>query len=57
MNEELVKALRLPEVVKRLQDRGMTIAGSTPEEFKAYVDGQIETWARVVKDNDIKAGS
>lgn len=57
MNEEIVKVLRLPEVAKRLQEQGMIVTGSTPEEFKAFVDGQIETWARVVKENDIKAGS
>jgi tripartite-type tricarboxylate transporter receptor subunit TctC len=27
----------------------------SPEAARAFIDAQIDTWAKVVKDNDIKA--
>jgi hypothetical protein len=31
------------------------IRTDTPEAARAFIDAQIDTWAKVVKDNDIKA--
>jgi tripartite-type tricarboxylate transporter receptor subunit TctC len=55
MNEELNKALKSPDVATRLAGQGITVIGGTPEAARAFIDKQIDTWAVVVKDNNIKA--
>ena len=56
MNEELVKALKTPEVAEKLSAQGMEIVGSKPEALQSFVQTEITRWAKVVKDNKIKAG-
>jgi tripartite-type tricarboxylate transporter receptor subunit TctC len=55
MNEEINKALKVPEISAKLAGQGMTIVGGPPDTARAFIDKQIETWAVVVKDNNIKA--
>ena len=55
MNEELNKVLKNPEVAKKLDAQGIDIVGGTPAQAGAFIDKQIATWAKVVKDNGIKA--
>ena len=54
-NEELNKALKNPEVAKKLQAQGIEIAGGSVDTARAWIDKQVDTWARVVKENNIKA--
>lgn len=56
MNEELVKALKTPEVAEKLSAQGMEIVGSKPEALQAFLQAEIGRWSKVVKDNKIKAG-
>ena len=56
MNEELVKTLKTPEVAEKLSAQGMEIVGSKPEALQSFVQTEITRWAKVVKDNKIKAG-
>lgn len=49
LNGEVVKILRMPEVVQRLSGQGAEPAGNTPEEFTAFVRGEIDKWANLVK--------
>ena len=55
MNEEINKALKVPEVAARLAGQGMAVVGGTPEAARTFIDRQIDTWAVVVKENNIKA--
>ena len=55
MNEEINKALKVPEISARLAGQGMTIVGGPPDAARAFIDKQIETWAVVVKENNIKS--
>jgi tripartite-type tricarboxylate transporter receptor subunit TctC len=55
MNEEINKALKVPEIAARLAGQGMAVAGGPPEAARSFIDKQIDTWAQVVKDNNIKA--
>ena len=55
MNEELNKALKNPEIAKKLEAQGITVLGGTPQAAQAFIERQIEVWAKVVKDNNIKA--
>jgi tripartite-type tricarboxylate transporter receptor subunit TctC len=49
LNQEAVKALRMPEVVRTLSSQGAEPVGNTPEEFGAFVKAEIEKWANLVK--------
>lgn len=55
MNEEVNKALKVPEIAARLAGQGMTVVGGTQETARLFIDKQVETWAVVVKENGIKA--
>jgi tripartite-type tricarboxylate transporter receptor subunit TctC len=33
---------------------GIDVVASAPEEFAAFLDRQMETWGRVVRENDIR---
>ena len=55
MNEEVNKALKNPEIAKKLSVQGIDILGGTPESARVFIDKQIDIWAKVVKDNGIKA--
>lgn len=56
MNEELVKALKTPEVAEKLAAQGMDVVGSKPEALQSFLQDEITRWSKVVKDNKIKAG-
>jgi tripartite-type tricarboxylate transporter receptor subunit TctC len=49
LNQEAVKALRMPDVVKTLSSQGAEPVGNSPEEFGAFVKSEIEKWANLVK--------
>ncbi|HQR99007.1 MULTISPECIES: tripartite tricarboxylate transporter substrate binding protein [unclassified Polaromonas] len=55
MNEEVNKALKNPEIAKKLSAQGIEIVGGSSESARVFIDKQIDTWAKVVKDNGIKA--
>ncbi|NGM21984.1 tripartite tricarboxylate transporter substrate binding protein [Roseomonas stagni] len=55
MRDALVKALQVPEVRERLTGpMGVEIVGNTPAEFGAFIDRQTETWATVIRENNIR---
>ncbi len=54
LHRELVKALRSPEVVTRLENEGAEIFGSSPEEAAAIVRADFDKWAEVIKRSGIK---
>jgi tripartite-type tricarboxylate transporter receptor subunit TctC len=56
MNEELAKALKVPEVAEKLSAQGMDIVSSSPAELQSFVQSEMTRWAKVVKDNKIRAG-
>ena len=56
LNDELLKALKTPEVAEKLSAQGMDIVGSKPEALQRFVQVEITRWSKVVSDNKIKAG-
>jgi tripartite-type tricarboxylate transporter receptor subunit TctC len=54
MNAELVKILQRPDMKERLLAEGADPLGSTPEQFGAYIKGEIDRWAKVVKAANIR---
>ena len=49
LHKTAVAALKDAAVARTLTDLGVDIAGSTPEEFAAYIQSEIPKWTAVVK--------
>jgi tripartite-type tricarboxylate transporter receptor subunit TctC len=54
LNQELVKALAMPEVKNRLLSMSTVPVGNSPEEFGAFIRSEYEKWGKVIKDANIK---
>jgi tripartite-type tricarboxylate transporter receptor subunit TctC len=54
LNAELVKILQQPDVHERILADGSEPVGSTPEEFKRFLDADLAKWAKVVKASGAK---
>ncbi|HEV7800852.1 MAG TPA: tripartite tricarboxylate transporter substrate binding protein [Burkholderiales bacterium] len=49
LNQEAVKALRMPDVVRTLSSQGAEPVGNTAEEFSVFVKSEIDKWANLVR--------
>jgi tripartite-type tricarboxylate transporter receptor subunit TctC len=54
INADVVAILKEPAVRDKLAAQLMEPAGSTPEEFRARIDGEIARWAPVIKAANVK---
>jgi tripartite-type tricarboxylate transporter receptor subunit TctC len=54
LNDAMVKALRSPDVSQRMQQIGFDVVASSPDEFAAFMKGEVERWTRVVQKGNIK---
>ena len=54
MNEEVNKALKTPDIAKKLEAQGIDVVGGSPEVARVFIEKQMDIWAKVVKDNGIK---
>jgi tripartite-type tricarboxylate transporter receptor subunit TctC len=54
LNAETTKALRSPELQKKMRDQGVDLSPSTPEQFGALIRADIAKWGKVVKDSGAK---
>lgn len=48
LNVEIVRALRLPSVIERLNGAGLDASPSSPEEIEAHVRREIEKYRRII---------
>ncbi len=55
MNDEINLALKSPDVASKLAAQGIEVRTGTPETARSFIDKQLDTWSKVVKDNNIKA--
>jgi tripartite-type tricarboxylate transporter receptor subunit TctC len=55
LNAEMVKILRMPDVVQKLGAMGVEIVGNTPEEFSRVIKADVVKWGKVVRDSGAKA--
>lgn len=53
LNSELRRAIAVPEVKSRLESMGGDPRATTPEEMKALVSKQYETWKRLAKEANL----
>ncbi len=54
LNAEVVRILKLPDVIEKLAIAGVEIQTSTPKEWGDFVKAEIAKWGRVVKDAGVK---
>ena len=54
LQQEIARILNLPDVRDRLSNLGAEPVGSTPDQFAAYLRGEIAKWAKVVKATGIE---
>ncbi len=55
LNGEIGRILQLPDVQAMFATQGLEASGSTPEWFREIMQAEIEQWARVIRDANIKA--
>jgi tripartite-type tricarboxylate transporter receptor subunit TctC len=56
LNQAIRASLAKPETGQKLKELGaITDGGSTPEEFKAFLQKDAERWAKVIKAAGVKA--
>ena len=51
---DVAKALAVPEVRERFVSQGAQPGGTTPDQFAAFIRGETEKWAKVVKISNAK---
>ncbi len=54
LNKEINVVLLDPQLKEKLLALGIEIQGSTPEALQAFVNGEVDKWARVIKTSNIK---
>ncbi len=54
MNDAINKVMKNPEVAKRLESQGIDVLGGTSQAGQVFIERQMDIWAKVVKDNNIK---
>jgi tripartite-type tricarboxylate transporter receptor subunit TctC len=56
LNAALNAAIVSPQVTARFTELNIESRQNSPEDFRAYVEGQMALWSRVVKEANIKLG-
>jgi tripartite-type tricarboxylate transporter receptor subunit TctC len=54
MNEDMNRAMLLPDVVEKLEASGAQDGGGSTEKFNDFVHAEIAKWAKIIKDGGVK---
>lgn len=54
LHTEIVRAIKSPDIVERLQGLGAEPVGNTPAEYAAFMKNEIAKWGKVIKAAGIK---
>ncbi|MGE5526120.1 MAG: Bug family tripartite tricarboxylate transporter substrate binding protein [Rhodospirillaceae bacterium] len=54
LNRDLVAALKQPDVIQQLKERGIDAAPTTPQEFAKYIAAEEKKWVPIIKKSNIK---
>jgi tripartite-type tricarboxylate transporter receptor subunit TctC len=52
---DTARVLAMPEIKKRIEELGMEIVASKPEQFDAFIQSEMKKWGRVVTEAKIEA--
>ena len=50
MNRELNAAMQRPDVREKIEKLGFDLAGSTPDEMAAFIQGQLQAWGSAFRE-------
>ena len=53
-NQDIVRILKEPDVVKQFRDQGVEVVASTPEAFGELLSKEVPKWTKVVNDAGVK---
>ena len=53
LNAETLKALTAEDFRDAFAKQGFTVAGSSPAEFRAFIEAEIPKWARIIKAGNV----
>ena len=54
LSSTIAGVLKLPDILQRLVDLGFDPIGGSPEQFATNIKSEIEKWARVIKNANVK---
>ena len=54
LNRAIVKGINAPDTKTFLSNMGVEPAGTTPQEFAAFIKSEMTKWAKVVKESGAK---
>ncbi len=54
LQQAMAQALKAPDVAQRLAGEGSTPVGSTPEQFTAHIQSEINKWRKLVKEANLR---
>ena len=54
LHDDIVRVLNIPDVRERLSGQGVEVAGSSPQQFEAFVREEIVRWGKAVKQSGAK---
>ena len=54
LNSEIVRALKAPDLGQRLVSQGVDPVGNTPAQYTAFMQNEVQKWAKVIKAANIK---
>jgi tripartite-type tricarboxylate transporter receptor subunit TctC len=57
MWDAMSATLRSPEVRAKLEEQGADVVANGPDGTRRFLEGEIEKWGRVIRDNNITVGS
>lgn len=56
LHAAIVKVLANPQIQERLRKGGaIAVSSKSPEDFKAYIDGETAKWTKVIEDSGVRA--
>jgi tripartite-type tricarboxylate transporter receptor subunit TctC len=55
LNQEIVRALRMPDVAEKMAADGSEPVGSTPEQFGAHIKAEVAKWRDLIQKTGIRA--
>ncbi|CAM3341297.1 tripartite tricarboxylate transporter substrate binding protein [Polaromonas hydrogenivorans] len=53
ISQELIAAIRHPDVAKRFTDMGLEISTQSPEEFQKFLGAEQDKWSRLIRETKI----
>lgn len=57
MNEDVNKALVMPDVMEKLEASGAEDGGGSPEKMREFMHAELSKWSKVIKDANVKVDS